>query len=91
MDKGQWILAAESVQTPVNMTKERMHARTAICGYFVRPGNSVFAKGVFSFDESLESLNSLKSLASLDNGRILLVFDSRDLCGSLNPPEHGHY
>ena len=40
-------------------------------GAFVRTGKRGHTKGVFSLEESLESLNSLESL---ENGRILLCF-----------------
>ena len=38
------------------------------------PEKGVITKGVFSLEESRESLKSLNSLESLENGRILLSF-----------------
>ena len=40
------------------------------------PEKGVITKGVFSLEESLESLKSLDSPDSLENGRILLCFHS---------------
>ena len=37
-------------------------------------GKGVITKGVFSFEESLESLKSLNFLESLENGQSLLYF-----------------
>ena len=45
------------------------------------PEKEVIMKGVVSLEESLESLKSLTSLGSLENGRILLCFSESD--GSL--------
>ena len=47
----------------------------------VGTGKEVIAKGVFSLENSLKSLDSLESL---ENGRILLRFQSG---GSLKSPE----
>ena len=38
------------------------------------PEKGVITKGVFSLRESLETLKSLNSLASLEDGRLLLCF-----------------
>ena len=55
---------------------------------FSGPEKGVITKGVFSLEESLESLNSLESL---ENGRILLYFpgfgDSLKSLESLNSLE----
>ena len=55
------------------------------------PEKGVITKGVFSLEESLESLKSLNSLKSLDNGRSLLCFpqsgDSLESLESLNSLE----
>ena len=51
------------------------------------PEKGVITKGVFSLEESLESLDSLKSL---ENGRILLCFpQSGGSLESLNSLESG--
>ena len=39
-----------------------------------RPEKGVITKGVFSLEESLESVESPNYLESLDNGRLLLCF-----------------
>ena len=58
---------------------------------FVGPEKGVITKGVFSLEESLESLKSLHSLEFLENGRILLYFppseDSLKSLESLNSLE----
>ena len=41
---------------------------------FSGPGKGVITKGVFSLEDSLESLKPLDSLESLGDGRILLCF-----------------
>ena len=55
------------------------------------PEKGVITKGVFSLEESLESLKSQNSLESLENGRILLYFpqsgDSLRSLESLNSLE----
>ena len=58
---------------------------------FVGTGKEVITKGVFSLQESLESLKSLHSLETLGNGRILLCFPQSggflESLGSLNSVE----
>ena len=43
-------------------------------GFFSFSKKGIIAKGVVSLEESLESLKSLNSLVSLENGRIPLCF-----------------
>ena len=51
------------------------------------PEKGVITKGGFSLEESLESLKSLISLQSLENGRILVCFSqSEGSLQSLNSP-----
>ena len=61
------------------------HACTPARLHWSGPEKGVITKGVFSLEESLESL---KSLESLENGRILLCFpQSRASLESLNSLE----
>ena len=58
-------------------------------------GKGVITKGVFSLEQSLDSLKSLNSLESLENGQVLFCFpqpgSSLDLesLNSLESPENG--
>ena len=65
------------------------------------PEKGVITKGVFSLEESLESLKSLNSPESLENGRVLLCFpesgssleslDSLESLNSLESLENGSF
>ena len=47
------------------------------------PERGVISKGVFSFEESLESLKSLDHVDSPENGRIVLCFPQSGALNSL--------
>ena len=79
-----WLGTCDQIGAPYNLSERMMIWKDdesnslrffAILIWFCSgPEKGVITKGVFSLEESLESLKFLDSLESLENGRILLYF-----------------